>query len=133
METPTMGYNETAIAFLEKTKVKFSVQYVGYGPYFDGEKESRSIYRFTLRRGLRSYTAKFGQSIASEGQEPTEYDILSCLTKYEPGTFENFCSEFGYDTDSRKALKTYHAVCREYTGVCRIWNEAERELLAEIN
>ncbi len=30
---------------------------------------------------------------------PTAYDILACLTKYEVGTFDDFCSNFGYDTD----------------------------------
>ncbi len=134
MEIMTMDnkYNVQAQEFLNKTNVKFSVSYIGYGFYFDDDKEERDIYRITLKRANRSYSFKFGQSIANQGQEPTEYDVLACITKYEPGTFENFCSEFGYITDSRKALKTYNAVCREYKGVCRIWNQAEREALAEI-
>lgn len=45
-------------------------------------------------------------------EPPTEYDVLACLTKNEVGTFENFCSEFGYDTDSRTAKKTYKAVLK---------------------
>lgn len=63
---------------------------------------------------------------------PTSYDILACLTKYDPGTFEEFCSEFGYDTDSRKAKKTYKAVCKEWLNVCKIWDDAEIEQLSEI-
>lgn len=63
---------------------------------------------------------------------PTEYDILTCLQKYDVGTFENFCDEFGYDTDSRKAEKTYQAVCEEYKNVCTIWSDTEIEQLQEI-
>ena len=64
--------------------------------------------------------------------EPTEYDVLACLTKYDPETFENFCGEFGYDEDSRKAEKTYHAVKDEYNNVAMLWNEEEMEQLTEI-
>lgn len=31
---------------------------------------------------------------------PTCYDILACLTKYDPGDYEDFCSEFGYETET---------------------------------
>lgn len=63
---------------------------------------------------------------------PTPYSILACLTKYDPGTFEDFCSEFGYDTDSKKAEKTYNAVKEEYLNVCSLFSDAELEQLQEI-
>ena len=50
---------------------------------------------------------------------PTAYDILACLTKYNPGSFEDFCGDFGYDEDSRTAESTFLAVIKE-------WNETER-------
>lgn len=64
---------------------------------------------------------------------PTEYDILACLTKYDPYTFENFCSEYGYDTDSMKANKTYYAVLEEYRNIERIFTAEQLEELREIN
>lgn len=63
---------------------------------------------------------------------PTAYDILACLTKYDCESFENFCSEYGYDTDSRTAEKNYKNVCKEYAGVQSLWNDAEIEELSEI-
>jgi len=66
-------------------------------------------------------------------KEPSAYSILACLTKYDPGSFKNFCAEFGYDTDSMRAMKTYQAVQEEYEGVCRLFNAEEREQLQEIN
>lgn len=68
-----------------------------------------------------------------EKTPPTAYDILTCLTKYDPGTFENFCADFGYDTDSRKAERTYKAVKEEWDGVQALFNDEELTELQEIN
>jgi hypothetical protein len=65
--------------------------------------------------------------------KPSEYSILSCLTKYDPGSFEDFCNEFGYDEDSRTAERTYNAVVKEWLNVCMIWTDDEIEELQEIN
>lgn len=63
---------------------------------------------------------------------PTAYDVLACLTKYDPWTFEDFCSAYGYDPDSRTAKKTYKAVCKEWADVCRLWSDSEIEQMQEI-
>ena len=67
-----------------------------------------------------------------EGTPPTAYDVLSCLTKHDPGTFDDFCSDFGYDSDSRKAKKTYKAVRSEYLEISRLFSESEREEMSDI-
>lgn len=64
--------------------------------------------------------------------KPSAYSVLSCLTKYDVGTFEDFCGDFGYDTDSRSAEKIYDAVCEEFKNVQTIWSDSEIELLQEI-
>jgi hypothetical protein len=64
---------------------------------------------------------------------PSEYSILACLTKYDPGSFVDFCSEFGYKEDSRTAERTYNAVVKEWQNVCMFWNDDEIEELREIN
>ena len=56
------------------------------------------------------------------------YDILTCLTKYNTETFEDFCAEFGYDTDSRNTEKTYKAVCKEFSAVERLFGDVMDEL-----
>lgn len=63
---------------------------------------------------------------------PNEYDVLACLIKYDPGDFEDFCSEFGYDTDSQKAERTYEAAKDEYLKLCILFSDKEMEELAEI-
>ncbi len=48
---------------------------------------------------------------------PTAYDVLACLTKYEPGTFDDFCGEYGYSSDSMKAHGIFVAVRAEWRKV----------------
>lgn len=64
---------------------------------------------------------------------PNAYDVLACLTKYDPGTFEDFCSEFGYNEDSITAVRAYIAVVKEYKQLERIFAAEELEALQEIN
>lgn len=66
-------------------------------------------------------------------KEPNAYDILATITKHDPEDLENFCSEFDFNEDSRKAEKLYHAVKDEYMKICSIWNEKELERLRDIN
>jgi len=63
---------------------------------------------------------------------PTPYDILAGLQNYEVGSFENFCDEFDYNVDSKKAEKTYNAVLKEWQEVQKLWSDEEIALLQEI-
>ena len=63
---------------------------------------------------------------------PDEYNVLACLQKYDVGTFEDFCSGFGYDEDSRTAERVYIAVTKEYKDLTRIFTEEQMEELREI-
>lgn len=59
---------------------------------------------------------------------PTAYDVLACLQKYDVGTFEDFCGDYGYDNDSIKSLKTYKAVKKEYENVIKMFGDVMNEL-----
>lgn len=132
METTISTYEQQAIDFLEATDAIFKATFLKNGKHWEDDKEDRDIYEITLQRRQRKYTFNFGQSIAHSGEWPTAYDVLACIQKYEVGTFENFCSEFGYDEDSRKAEKIYNAVKDEYQNIAMLWNENELEQLREI-
>ncbi len=81
---------------------------------------------------------KFWDSIAhtQSGEQPTEYDILACLQKYDVGSFEDFVSEFGYEVDDfhdrQRAKNIYYAVCDEYKKVKRCFTEEQIEAMWEI-
>lgn len=64
---------------------------------------------------------------------PNAYTILSCITKYDPGDFEEFCSEYGYSTDSISANKTYNAVLDEWINMQRLFTNDELMAMSEIS
>ena len=67
-------------------------------------------------------------SIQSVVPKPHLYDILACVQKYDPGTFEDFCMDFGYDTDSRSAEKIYYAVRDEGRAIESMFSDCLDEL-----
>jgi len=66
-------------------------------------------------------------------EEPKLYNVITCLQKYDIGTFEDFCGEFGYDEDSLKAERTYNAVRDEYQNICALFSDDELEVLNSIS
>ena len=126
-------YNKGAYLIADAIGLKMKVGASEYKKHLIGDKESRYVFKITLKKDGKQYTFNFGQSIAEGSNEPTLYDILCCLQKYDVGTFEEFCSEFGYDNDSRQAEKIYKGVVKEFEGMERLFNSEELELLSIIN
>lgn len=77
-------------------------------------------------------SAKYNNCGSNNRVAPTAYDVLASLTKSNPGTFEDFCGETGYDTDSRSAEKTYRAVVDEWLKVSAFFTAEEIEKLQKI-
>ena len=125
-------YEKEANEYATKHGVKLTVIDSEYKKHFADDKQPRMVFKMCLKRGRKQYTFNFGQSIAAGGEEPTMYSILSCMQKYDVGSFDDFCGDFGYDTDSRTAERIYKAVCKEYAAMCRLFNERELELMQEI-
>jgi len=129
-------YTEQAESFLAKHGLKFRATFKAYDKFFPDDKTGRNIYTCTISgKGRGRVSFKFGQSLQDTETDtpPVAYDLLACLTKYEVGTFENFCSEYGYDTDSRQAEKTYHSVVREWRKVSNFFTAGELAELQEIS
>lgn len=100
--------------------------------HLDCYKFARKHYAYMYGR-LSMYDAeiKWGED-RRKLKEPNIYDVMSCVTKYDPGSFEDFCCEYGYDDDSIRALKIYKAVCDEWQKMCQIFTEEDMEKLREI-
>jgi hypothetical protein len=87
-------------------------------------------YAEALAKGKGKIGGRY--SIRQAKQEPTDYDVLTCVEKTAPSTFEDFCSEYDYDTDSRKALDTFLKVQEQAAAMARLFTPDELERLAEI-
>ena len=102
------------------------------------EMYCRKHYGWYYEGLMRNEQAKIRKSLQEEKAKtvPTPYDILSCLTKYDPGTMNDFFHEFGYEIhnadDMFTFMNTYNAVVKEYRDLCRIFTEEQMEMLREI-
>lgn len=92
-----------------------TVTYGNKAPYdkLDDWQMSANPWTVALRRRGRSLTLDYwtGSAITDE---PTAKDVLESLAldaSSGENDFEEFCKEFGYDEDSRRALRIWKA-CR---------------------
>lgn len=127
------NYKQQAQDFLTRHNAKMDAKLLGHYQYFPKDEEARDVWEITLsREGKRPYVFKFGQSIAQSGNRkkvpPTPYDVLSCLQKYEIGSFEDFCNEFGYSADSITARDTYIGIVAEYKNVLRMFGDCMHKI-----
>lgn len=146
-------YGEQGRVFLEKTCTTIDViEAVPQGePLWISEtgghyteRGAKPIhYSITLKNARHSYTFDFWGSIndaemvelaekTREAVKPSAYSILACLKDSAGDSFEDFCANYGYDTDSRTAERTRHAVLEQERNVRKLFTHDEIEALAEI-
>ena len=95
---------------------------------FYSETEQRMQYRTMEIR----FHGSANDAVKHPKRLPRTYDILSCLQKSDPGTLEDFCGEFGYDTDSKRADATYQAIKKEYEDFAALFPEGIPEEILDI-
>ena len=129
-------YVKQAKDFLKSCNATMKITQIGYEANKNwNENVYRNTYRATIKTPLGTMRVKFWDSVynTKRGIEPTEYDILACLEKYDVGTFEDFVDEFGYESDNlRCAKRIYKAVTREYNDICRCFTPEQIEAMREI-
>ena len=133
-------YDKKAEAFLKHFNLAVKIKYLDNNPpdWDEDQGHNRLRYRITIQRKdtRKSLSFIFWDSIANaeKGEQPTSYDVLTCVSSdsYDPNTFEDFCGEFGYSTDSRKAETTYKHVKKFADRINAFFSEPELEELREI-
>lgn len=142
-------YETEARDFMTRNNIKMSIMFK--------DREANRLWRDNAKRNCYSVYIRntnsgeamhvtFWDSIynTTHNITPTCYDILACLTKYDPGDYEDFCSEFGYETETENEFgrltrnpntyKIWEACCHEWEKVKRVFDEGEiLEELREIN
>lgn len=101
-------YNEA----LETAGMRFAVRMTN-DPIPEGFSPGSHAWKVTLRYRGRQMTVPF--YTGSMCGEVTAADVLHCLisdASSADNTFEDWCADFGYDSDSRKAERTYKACQR---------------------
>lgn len=124
---------KTIVEFITQHDITMTFREVEAQTDFQKEFQGATHWKCTLRMGKKRMTADYSMGAAySHRTGPALSDVLGCLAMDiswvgEGISFEDFCSRFGYDTDSRKAEKIYND-CRKISA--KLENFLGKESLA---
>jgi hypothetical protein len=108
-----MTYKE----FCNRYNITAESEWADGNPNMDDWRDANHFKVTLMRRDptngvRRQMTVPFSQGYGIQGN-PTADSVLECMAMdagYEDYTFEEWCREFGYDDDSRKAERTFKTV-----------------------
>lgn len=129
---PPKTYEEAA----ERFGIKLTCSRVDSRPDNAGDWQADARhFRCRISCGRKSFGIYFSQGSAHT-TDPTISDVLGCMVSDAQGydnasDFEDWWSEYGYDTDSRKAERTYRAVKKQAEQLKRTVGEKEYDLLKD--
>ena len=132
-------YVKQAKDFLESCNATMEIKQIGCEQNKNwNDNGLHNTYRATIKTPMGSMWVKFWDSVynTERGIEPNEYDILTCLEKYDVGTIDDFVQEFGYEVnewaDVKRIQNIYNAVKRQYKSLCRCFTPEQIEAMQEI-
>lgn len=132
-------YDDQAAKFLADFGLSLSLARKGERrpPWADETFSHGKHYVVTIaRHDGPSLSFDFWGSVADAqaGRHPSAYSVLACIggDVHCPETFEEFCGEYGYDSDSRKAERTFRACLAFAKKLNDFFSAREIERLAEI-
>ena len=119
--------------FIKSAGLTMSCTWTDHNPSMD-DGGDMDHWRCTIRAGRYRMSLIFSMGSGLGGKRPELADVLDCLASdaggYENASdFDNWCAEYGYDTDSRRALKIFKAVERQSKRLLSLLGESAYENL----
>ncbi len=123
--------------FIASAFITCIVQPVDRNPHMD-DSDRMDHWKVRFTRPGRSMTTYFSMGSGHNGRQPDTGEVLECLASDAAGienarNFDDWCAEYGYDTDSRKAHRTYTICQREASKLKRFLDAGYERLLFEVN
>ncbi len=144
MKTTLSEYDQQANDFLARFGISLAITRKdpfgpGPAPAWAEEGQPRGIaYNVCIaKEGRAAVCFDFwgSKNDMDRGEDPTAYDVLACISRdiHCPESFEEFCADYGFDEDSRKAYATWER-CRDFGIELRAFfpDGPERGALCEI-
>lgn len=102
------------------------------GTHVDDDGWTHDLYRVTLRCDGRSMSTEYRMGMGHAGRRPKVWEVLSSLVDDAASadqTFDDWCADYGYDTDSRRAYASWQACGRIRRKLTRVVGSDALELL----
>jgi len=105
----------TLADFITGAGISMTAEETDHNPHMEDGGDKMDHWRVTMRAGRSRMTLTFSMGSAHHGKAPEIANVLDCLASDASGfenarTFEEWCSEYGYNTRSRKAERTFRVV-----------------------
>lgn len=134
-------YNKKAISFLIETDTTCDIELIGLRNTTWGSKRDVNAYNVTLKNAKHSYTFEFFDSINNTEKNKSArldfYSVLVCMRHYIPESFDEFCSDFGYEfkneTEYIKAKGIHLACLDQDKNLKKLFTDEQLTKLQEIN
>lgn len=119
--------------FVAQHRVKMTAEWAAENPNMEGS-DMMDNWKCVLSCGKRRMTLHFSKGTGHNGAEPTADEVLDCLASDASSvenarSFEEWASEYGYDTDSRKAEKIFKTCERQAEKLKQLLGDAAYEQL----
>lgn len=123
----------TLAQFIAANRIRIRSEWTASNPNFK-ESDRMDHWKVTLQSGRRRMTLFYSKGHGHNGAEPTAEEVLDCLASDSSSVenangFEDWCSEFGYDTDSRSAEETHRACERHAAKLKRLLGDEQYKAL----
>ena len=128
-------YNTKMKEIIKNAGIDINIIYITKSYTNWDKNDFHNQYREILKRGSKQMQFDFWDSTynTQNGLKPTTYDVIACLEWYQIFDFEDFCFNFGYDTDSIKAFNIYTECQKQQKELFELIPEEEiREQIREI-
>lgn len=112
-----MARNHTLADFIASMSIKMTVRPAKGNPLMESADREMHHWNCRLSSMGRQMGVVFSMGSGFNGREPILAEVLDSLASDAAGVenardFADWCGEYGYDTDSRKAERTYRACAR---------------------
>ena len=119
--------------FIEEQGVTMTAERTSENPN-RGDSLNMDQWRCVLKRGHRRMTLTFSMGQGFNGEPPTVSDVLLCVQSdtasiEDTKGFEDWCDNYGYDPDSRRAERIYKACERQAKALKRFMGEVFDEFM----
>lgn len=104
-------------------------------PNMDSDSRDRmDHWKCLLRSGRSRLTIYFSMGIGHHGNQPELAEVLDCLSSDASGienarSFEDWCADYGYNADSRKAERTFRTCERQANKLKKFLGDSAYETL----
>lgn len=113
---PTAAGSEPELTYVDHWGITSTAEQVDRNPNMVDDNRQMTHWRVVLRRGHCKMTTYFSMGSAHGDHQPTAQEVVDCIAQDAAsvdgaGSFKAWARDLGYDTDSRKAHRTY-TICQ---------------------